>query len=308
MGQYDFTYEMPQNFNSRVIQFLQQKGRNNLAAAFQKCKYEYEDIGNAYRAGIRGDNWNMNALDFIFEGSEKNIKLLENNKVILKETIGMALKSRESGFQVHDIYFLEPVSDIDVFPKSAEERFFIDLTAANFVLKDLIWIGERICTNAAYNENSKEDSINDYFRDMLCSKGYSETKDQTRHGISENGKSAGEVDILLSKDSKEIALFEGIIPRSSTDSRIGEHIDKAINNYNALGTATFIVAYVINADYDGFWKKYYNHISNHQYNMKIKKSMTELPSTNASTKIAQIILSIDGFDFPVFFLCFKIRK
>ncbi len=188
------------------------------------------------------------------------------------------------------------------------ERFNADLSSANAVLQDLIWIGGRVCTNDAYNENSKEDTINDYFRDMLCSKGYNETKDQTRHGFSESGKGAGEVDILLTKDGKEIALFEGIIPRSSTDSRIGEHIDKAINNYNALGTATFIVAYVINADYGDFWRKYYNYISNHQYNMEIKKGITELTSPNASTKIAQIILSKDGFDFPVFFLCFKIRK
>lgn len=306
MGQ--FTYELPNNLNTRIIQFLQQKGRSDVAVAFQQCKYEYEDVGNAFYAGIRGDNWDMNALDFTFEGSENNVKILEKYKGILKEIIGKALKSRESGFQVRDIYCLVSDSNIEILPQSSDERLNIDMATAKYVLKDLIWIGERVCTNAAYNENSKEDTINDYFRDMLCSKGYNETKDQTRHGFSESGKGAGEVDILLTKEGKEIALFEGIIPRSSTDSRIGEHIDKAINNYNALGTATFIVAYVINADYGDFWIKYYNYISNHQYNMEIKKGITELTSPNASTKIAQIILSKDGFDFPVFFLCFKIRK
>lgn len=250
----------------------------------------------------------MNALDFTIEGSAHNIKLLETNKSLLKNIISMALQSRKSGFQSRDLYFLESVGDIDVLPESVQKRFCIDYAAATSVLNDLIWIGERVCTNAAYDENSKEDNINDYFRDMLCSKGYNETKDQTRHGISETGKKAREVDILLTKDGKEIALFEGIIPRSSTDSRIGEHIDKAINNYNALGTATFIVAYVINADFSDFWRKYYDYISNYNYNMNVTKGMTELTSPNASTRISQIILSKDEFAFPVFFICFKLRK
>ena len=60
MGQYDFTYEIPQNFTTRIFQFLQQKGRIDLSTAFQQSKYEYEDVGNAYYAGLRGDNWNMN--------------------------------------------------------------------------------------------------------------------------------------------------------------------------------------------------------------------------------------------------------
>ena len=308
MGQYDFSYEIPQNFNTRIIQFLQQKGRNDLIAAFKQCEYEYEDVGNAYRAGIKGDNWNMNALDFTFEGSDSNIKLLENNKGLLKDIIGKALKSRESGFQVRDIYCF--VSDIEseTFPASSEERLNADMSTANCVLKDLVWIGEHLCTNAAYNETTKEDSFNDYFRDMLCGKGYSETKDQTRHGISASGKSAGEVDLLLTKEGKEIALFEGIIPYSSTDSRIGEHIEKAINKYNTLGTATFIVAYVNAANYEDFCAKYYNYISNYNFSLPIKKRMTEMTAPNASTKYSQIILSKDGFDFPVFFICFNTRK
>lgn len=308
MGQYDFTYEVPNNFNTRVIQYLQQKGRNDLIAAFKQCKSEYEDVGNAYRAGIRGDNWNMNALDFTFEGAEKDIKLLEKNKGILKDVIGKSLKSRESGLQVREIYCLISENEIDILPKSSEERLNIDISAANAVLQDLIWIGERLCTNAAYNETTDEDTINDYFRDMLCGKGYAETKDQTRHGISENENKAGEVDLLLTKDSKEIALFEGLIPRSSTDTRIGEHIDKAISNYNALGTATFIVAYVNHVKFGDFGDKYYSYISTYQYGLTIKRQIKQLVSPNASTKIAQIILSKDGFDFPVVFICLKMRK
>lgn len=199
----------------------------------------------------------------------------------------------------------EMTNGIQIF-SSNEERFEADLSTANSVLQDLIWIGGRVCTNETYNESTKEDNINDYFRDMLCSKGYNETKDQTRHGISTSGKRAGEVDLLLTKNGEEIAIFEGLKLNSVCEKTINEHIDKAINNYNALGTATFIVAYITTVNYSDFWRKYYNHISKYSYNMVIKRNITELTSPNASTKIAQIILSKNGFDFPVYFLCFKI--
>lgn len=188
------------------------------------------------------------------------------------------------------------------------ERLNADLLSANTVLQDLIWIGERLCTNAAYDEKTDEDTINDYFRDMLNGKGYTETRDQTRHGVSGSEIKAGEVDILLARDGKEIALFEGLIPRSSTDTGIGEHIEKAISNYNQLGTPTFIVAYVKHVRFNEFWDNYYSYIRNYNYIFDIRRDMVQLTSPNASTKIAQIILSKDGFDFPVFFLCIKMSK
>lgn len=308
MGQYDFTYVIPQNFKTRVIQFLQQKGREDLSMAFQQSNYEYENVGNAYYAGIRGDNWNMNALDFTFEGSEKNIKLLENNKKILKEIIGKALKSQESGFQIRDIYCFVSDGVAEILPQSNEERLNVDMARANSVLKDLILISERVCTTAEYRETTKEDTINDFFRNMLCGMGYTETKDQTRHGISSSGNDAPRVDILLTKDGEEIALIEGLRLNGVTTKTIDDHIDKALNNYNSLGTATFIVAYVGVADFGKFWDNYYSYISTYNYNLTIKKNMIQLTSPNASTKIAQIIVSKDEYDFPVFFLCLKMRK
>lgn len=306
MGQ--FTYEIPNNFNTRIIQFLQQKGRTDLSNAFQHCEYEYEDVGNAFYAGIKGDNWNMNALDFTFEGSEKNIKLLDNNKSLIKDIIGKALRSRESGLQVRDIYCL--VSDVEneLLPKTREERLNADMSSANTVLNDLVWIGERVCTNVAYNESTKENTFNDYFRDMLCGKGYSETKDQTRHGISASGKDAGEIDLLLSKDGKEIAIIEAIKLNNVNSNTINAHIEKAINNYNPLGTATFIVAYVSNDDFSGFWERYFAYLKDYSFSLTVKENISIRPDPNASTRVARCILSKDNYDFPVFFIALNIRK
>lgn len=195
----------------------------------------------------------------------------------------------------------------DTFPTEAE-RFEADLSAANSVLNDLIFVGQKLCTNAAYNENTDEDTINDYLRDMLCSKGYDETKEQTRHGISYNGKSAGEVDILITKEGDEIALIEGLKLNCVDTANIDKHIDKAINNYNALGTATFIVTYVSATDFGAFWEKYFDYISNYPYDMEVKRAMEQLTAPNASIRIAQIIISKNDFDFPVYFICFNIKN
>ena len=55
MGIYDFTYALPNDFNNRVYQLLQQLYKSNeLANAFANCRYEYEDLGLAYYAGLKG--------------------------------------------------------------------------------------------------------------------------------------------------------------------------------------------------------------------------------------------------------------
>lgn len=308
MGQYDFAYIVPSNFENRVNQLLQQEyGNNGVAEAFRRCEYEYEDLGNAYYAGMKGDNWNKNALDFIIEGPEKDISVLKKQQYILEDAISKALKPTESGFLLRHIIFLV-ADDLETFLPSNEERLNVDIMTAELVLKDLVKIGERLCSNITYNENSREDSINDYFRDALSIMGYAEVKDQTRHGISKNRKDAGEVDILITKEGKEIAIYEGLKLSSINTSYIDEHIEKAIVNYNALGTATFIVAYISSSNYDAFWGKYVRHLQEVDSSLNVKRELQVLPYPNASTRIAYMVISRDGYDFPVYFVAFKLLK
>lgn len=93
-----------------------------------------------------------------------------------------------------------------VVPRNNEERFNASLLVASNVLQDLLSVCESACNNRTYNYSRLENEINDYFRDMLRAKGYNQVLDQTRHGISMNGNDAGEVDILLKKDDKEVAM------------------------------------------------------------------------------------------------------
>lgn len=310
MGAYNFTYELPGNFDRRVVQYLQQSGKSSISEAFQRCEYEYDDVGLAYYAGLKGDNWDKKALDFTFEGPEGDISLLQSEDGKLKYAIEKALKPSESGFLVRDIFYFgtddSPERTKD--PSSNEERLKADISTAKVVLNDLIQIGERLCLNYTFNALTLENSMNDYFRDMLISKGYLEAKDQTRHGISANGKDAAEVDILLTKDGKEIAIFEGLKLDCVNTSYIDEHIKKAIVNYNALGTATFVVAYVSTANFESFWEKYSNHIRSYEFPLQVREKFNSLVHPNAATRIASLILTRDGFDFPVYFIALKINK
>ena len=300
---------LPDNFESRIYQlFQQQHNSNELAIAFKCCKYEYEDIDFAYYAGLKGDTWNKRAIDFIIEGSKKNIDLLKNNKQIVEDVVSKALSPTNTGYLLRKILYLISEKDDTFFPETNEERLNIDIKSAESVLSDLIKIGERLCSNATYDKSSTENSINDFFRDALSFIGYDEVKDQTRHGISKSGREAGEVDILVTKDGKEIAIFEGLKLSSVNTTYIDEHIEKAIINYNALGTATFVIAYVSTTDYESFWNRFYGYLQKVLFPLEIKRKIQAIPHPNASTRAAQMVLSRDGYDFPLYFITFKLLQ
>ena len=156
MGQYDFTYEFPSDFDGRVVQLLQQElSGSQVASAFQRCHYEYDDKGLAFYADMKGgDYWNKHALDFTLEGTKKDIELLKNKQKVLREALAGALRTGISGFVVRKILFLH--NEISLVPTSDEQRISADLSAANSVLDDLIRIGERVCSNVTYRKNSSE--------------------------------------------------------------------------------------------------------------------------------------------------------
>ena len=306
MGEFDFTYRLPQNFSRRVVQYLEQLESPNVARAFQNCTYDYEDLGLAYYAGMKGDNWDKKALDFTVEGSPRDIALLKSKGHILKESISKSLKSSESGFLLKEIYYFESES-VEPIPLSNAARLNADIASSQVVLRDLLQIGQRFCLNCAFNGASSENSMNDYFRDLLFMKGYTEIKDQTRHGLSVNKKDSAEVDILLTKDGKEIAIYEGLKSSVST-TYIDTHISKAVVNYNALGTSTFIVAYVDVSDFDSFWNRYVSYLQSYSFPLLVKSPIEVYPYPDAAARVASTILSRDDYDFPVYFVAFKIPR
>ena len=305
----DYTYVLPEDFDRKVYAYLKQRTDGSVANAFFRCKYDYELLNYAHYEGIGGDTWNKYAVDFDFEGAEKDISILEENKKELDYAINKSLKPSTSGLLLKNLSFLYLDDDLmdDSFSTN-DIRLNIDISKSKSIYNDIIKVSERLCNNAAYNEDTQENSINDYIRDGLCFSGYTEVKDQSRHGVSLNGENAGEVDILLSKENKDIAIFEGLCLDSVNTSYISDHIDKAIVNYNALGTPTFIVAYVDSSNFTNFWKRYSDYLKNYEFPLVVKSEFDELIYPNAAIRSAMIVMSRDEFDFPVYFIAINIRK
>lgn len=91
-------------------------------------------------------------------------------------------------------------------------------------------------------------------------------------------------------------------------SYIKNHIDKAVVNYNALGTATFIIAYVGAADFQGFWNSTCTYLKTFLYPLEVKKSVEEMTQSSAAVRCANMILSRDGYDFPTYFIAVNIGR
>lgn len=191
---------------------------------------------------------------------------------------------------------------------SNEERLNADLATARMVLDDLIYISQMVCNNVLYDQNTKENNINDYYRDLLKVKGYEQAHDQTRHGLSSSGKDAASVDLLLNKGEREVAIIEALRLDCIRTQYIKEHIDKAITNYNALGTPTFLLIYAGSPHFNDFWGNLLEHLKNYCFALECKKSISEYVHPNAAMRVCDCIMSRDGFDFPVTFLVVNVFK
>lgn len=192
---------------------------------------------------------------------------------------------------------------------SNDERLQADISASNKVYRDLINICSRLCTNAAYSAKSSEDSMNDYIRDSMISTGYTDIKDQSRHGMSESGKKAGEIDLLLKKDNREIALIEALKLDCLNSTELSKHIYKVISNYNPLGTPVFVLCYCSANKFSELWYKIFDFSNNFIINeFEVKEKMIELPHQNAAIKSSRIIISKEEYLFPVTIMAINLHK
>lgn len=302
-----YSYQIPDNFERRVEQYLRQQTLTPaVASALKRCTYEYDELGNAYYAGMKNTPWDSNALDFSFIGPRESVAILEKEKSALSLAISKALHCSESGLLLRHLFLLEDDAPSAPEFQADEERLDADLATSRSVLTDIIKVGERISLNPLYSAAVAENSINDFLRDTLILMGYSETKDQTRHGLSANGASPGEVDLLLTKDGHEVGLIEGLKLSSVDTGYIDNHIRKAILNYNTLGTAVYLVSYVSASDFGAFWNRYVNYLKGYSFQLQLKKPLCIEASPCAAIRIASTILSRDGYDYPVYFLAIKL--
>lgn len=191
---------------------------------------------------------------------------------------------------------------------SNQERLSADIKSAKSVLTELISALKLMVCNHSCSHCKKENEINDYLRDLLKQRGIYSVTDQTRHGESESGKDAGEVDILLLRQEREAALIECLKLKDVNTNSLDTHIQKAIKNYNPLGTPTFIIMYVGSENFSGFWSRCYAYLTTYEYGMDVEEAISEDVQDNASIKVAYLTLKKNDFVFPVHFVAVDLYK
>lgn len=176
------------------------------------------------------------------------------------------------------------------------------------VLDDIVYSCIKLQANSAY-KNCIEDVRNDYIRDLLAAQKY-QVSDQTRQGTSQEGKSSGEIDILILENNMPYSLFEALNLDSLNKSYLNDHIDK-IYKYDTLGYRyNFIVSYVKIKDFSAFWTKYINHIKEYKYpytldsveeNIGVKYCYPNL-------KIASTTLIRNGIETTLYHICVLMQE
>ena len=304
-----YSYQVPDGFDRRVEQYLVAIAPNTkVLTDLRRCHYDFEDLGNAYYAGIRPSPWESNAMDVTLLGPSASIDRLREMKAALSTAVSKALNTSATGLLLSELFLIEDVAPLSTSFTSDQDRFVDDVRNAQVIKEEIVRIGENLSKNILYTDDISEDSINDFFRDFLERLDCFEVKDQTRHGLSSNGSAAGEVDILLQKDGREAAIIEGLKLSCVNTSYIGEHIRKATINYNPLGTPVFILAYVSTNDFEKFWLHCLEFLKGYSFDARVEKSILSEATPNAACRLASAVLSRDGYSFPFFFIAFKLIK
>lgn len=117
--------------------------------------------------------------------------------------------------------------------------------------------------------NVSEDDRNGFIKNILETTGFY-IKDQTRWGVSNTGKSAGEVDLLIEEKNIPYSIIEALNLSSLDTNYLNLHINK-IFKYDTTGLPfNFIISYVKIKDFGSFWLKYKKHITDHIYPYKLE--------------------------------------
>lgn len=131
------------------------------------------------------------------------------------------------------------------------------------VMSDLIEVGSRILERKFVKKI--EDLINDDIVDLLRTKGHN-IADQTRSGISTNGKGSGELDIMIRMNNGiPVTIIECFRLEScgSKNTVVSEHLVKLLSKYDTHELKRkFIIVFGEAQRFDNLWLSYVEYIKN----------------------------------------------
>ncbi|WP_018214268.1 hypothetical protein [Desulfitobacterium hafniense] len=241
----------PKNLICKELEFRPQNLALFIAALSNTIdEYGYIVIG----ASKNADKYSVNGISPDFKIDEP-----------IKRAIGLLSEQPRIDFgcltidgkNIYAIKVKKVVSEIYFKPMHSTEP------QADLFIRDLYLACIKLQARKLY-ANATEDERNDFIADLLETSGY-RIKDQSRRGSSATGKSSGEVDIFVEKNSMPFTIIEALNLESLNTSYIDAHLDK-IYSYDTAGNPFNVcLSYVKVKDFGSFWDKYCDHVRKHTY-------------------------------------------
>lgn len=149
--------------------------------------------------------------------------------------------------------------------------------------------------NSHYSASDKEDTLNDFIRDML-SNNY-EVKDQTRQGESTNGNDAGEIDIQICDSGLPIVMIEGLKLDSLKVNEVEKHVNKVLTKYDPNGCPyAVLIIYSVKCEFNSFYERLFKYLNEYNYPYQKKSDLMSMNTVYSEIKHAQIVLERNGQD------------
>lgn len=109
----DYTYDIPTQLQQQLVAALRANGQSQLADIVSLAKFDFNDVGLAYYAGLRGDNWDKHALDCNIYVTEKYMFDIQRMKGVLKSWI-QKLLPHKTGLLMRDISIIPRLDDENI--------------------------------------------------------------------------------------------------------------------------------------------------------------------------------------------------
>ena len=108
-----YTYDIPIAIQQQLVAVLRSNGQIQLAEMISAAKLDFDDVGLAYYAGLKGNNWDKHALDCNIYVVEKNMADIQRMKGVLKNWI-QKLLPHDTGLLVRDISVIPRIEDENI--------------------------------------------------------------------------------------------------------------------------------------------------------------------------------------------------
>lgn len=241
------------------------------------------------------------------------LKIAYNRWVIVDKREDFAAEVNEQLRKV-GISSLISVSQSKIVNKEAEKEIFVDIKFVKDpmirkeLIIDLMQILSLMQGNNIYR-GQKENKLNDVVRDGLKITRRYQIHDQSRHGESESGLDAGELDLLISTkdDDLPIAIVEALILGRMNKKNLSNHIDKALTKYDPNGCPiTIIIIYSRCTDFSEQASKIEKYLDSYNYPYEVKDSFEEVCTGYTESRHWKLDLIRSNKDITVHILDFNL--